>query len=87
VRDLSDPTGALVICTGQDRHGQNVDVCRVGGVGAIHSPVGERRMGGRTVYCATFPGLPVGEYDVLRPDRTVATTVTIAGGSLVVIAV
>jgi hypothetical protein len=87
VRDLSDPTGSLVIYTGQDHHGQDIDVCRVGGVGAIHSPVGERRMGGRTVFCAMFPGLPVGEYDVLRPDRTVVATVTIARGSLVEIAV
>jgi hypothetical protein len=87
VRDLSDPTGALVICTSKDHHGQDIDVCRVGGVGAIHSSVGQRRMGGRTVYCATFPGLLVGDYDVLRPDRTVAVTVTIARGSLVVIAV
>lgn len=87
VRDLSDPTGSLVIYTGRDHHGQDIDVCRVGGVGAIHALVGERRFGGRTVFCAMFPGLPVGEYDVLRPDRTVAATVTIARGSLVEIAV
>jgi hypothetical protein len=56
-------------------------------LGAVHSAVAERRMGGRTVYCATFPGLPAGDDEVLRPDRTVAATVTIGRGSLVVIAV
>jgi hypothetical protein len=86
VRDLADPTGALVIYTIADHFGLEIDVSRVNGVGVIHAPVRERQVRTRTVYCAMFPGLPVGDYEILRPDRTVATTVTIPRGKVVEIA-
>jgi hypothetical protein len=81
-REVADPTGALVVYAEPNHHGIEIDVCRIGGIGFTHSPVLQRRLGGRTVYCAVYPGLAVGQYQVIRPDRTVATTVNVLRGRI-----
>jgi hypothetical protein len=82
VRDTADPTGALVVYAEAGHHGLEIDVCRIGGIGFTHSLVRERRLGTRVVYCAVYPGLAVGQYQVIRPDRTVATTVNVLRGRI-----
>ena len=64
VLELGAGTGALVLYTGPDRLGDEVEISPAGGGARTHAAVRERRMPGRTIYCAVYPSLPAGPYTV-----------------------
>ncbi|PZF85226.1 phospholipase [Micromonospora deserti] len=77
--DLGGDTGALIIYTGRDLGGREIEVSREG-VPRTHSAVRERRVQDGTFHSAVYPDLPAGVYTVWWDGRTPAGTVTVAGG-------
>jgi hypothetical protein len=80
VLDIGEDVGALVLYTPPALHGQEIEVSPLGSAAArVHSAVLERSCNGRTVYAATYPELPVGEYQVCREA---APRFTISAGAV-----
>jgi hypothetical protein len=87
VLDIGGDTGAVVIHTGPECHGLEIEVSEVRGAGRrpaprIHAAVRERRLPGGVSYCALIAGLPAGEYTVWRDATTPAGSVTVRGGAV-----
>jgi hypothetical protein len=61
--DLGPGVGALVLQTGADLHGTEIEISPSGRDDArSHKQVHERPAGGRPLYAAVFDRLPAGEY-------------------------
>ena len=83
VLDLGAGTGALIVYTGPDAYRQEIEVSLVSEPQCrTHAAVRERRLVGRTAYCAVYPGLVAGEYIVWRDAATRCATATVAGGAV-----
>lgn len=89
VLDLGGDTGALIIYTGRDLHGREIEISRTADPAAgaddaprTHSAVRERRVRDGTFHSAVYPDLPAGLYTVWWDDRTPAGAVTVSGGSV-----
>jgi hypothetical protein len=82
VLDLGGDTGALIIYTGRQLLGREIEVSRVdrGGEPRTHSAVRERQVRDGTFHSAVYPDLPAGVYTVWWDDDTPAGSVTVAGG-------
>jgi hypothetical protein len=48
----------------------------------VHAEVLERRINGRPVFAAVFPGLRAGDYDIRESAANVSSIVTIVGGKV-----
>lgn len=81
VLDLGGDTGALIIYTGRDLHGREIEISRAD-TPRTHSAVRERRVRDGTFHSAVYPDLPAGLYTVWWDDRTPAGAVTVSGGSV-----
>ncbi|MGS2614360.1 phospholipase [Micromonospora sp. LZ34] len=81
VLDLGGDTGALIIYTGRDLHGREIEISRADAP-RTHSAVRERRVRDGTFHSAVYPDLPLGLYTVWWDDRTPAGAVTVSGGSV-----
>ena len=76
--DIGEHAGALVLRAPAEREGVEVEIHRVSDPSQrTHVWVLPREGKDGTVYAAVFPSLPIGEYAVLEPDGSVATTVAI----------
>jgi len=67
VLDIGEDVGALVLYTGAELHGHEIEVSPLGAEPSarrVHSAVLERSVNGRILYAATYPELPVGAYEV-----------------------
>jgi hypothetical protein len=83
VLDLGGDTGALIVYTGPGQHGQEIEISPITEpVRRTHAAVRERRLAGRSAYCAVYPGLVAGEYTVWHDTTTPAATVTVTGGAV-----
>jgi hypothetical protein len=84
VLDIGGDTGALVIHTGPECHGLEIEISRAGVPGAprTHAAVRERHLPHGVLHCAVLPGVPAGEYVVWRDATTPAGTVAIDGASV-----
>jgi hypothetical protein len=77
--ELGGGVGALIVHTGPERRGEEIEIAAVTGDGVrTHAEVRERRLPGATVYCAVYDGLAAGEYTVaygagLDPSVTIAS--------------
>jgi hypothetical protein len=83
VLDIGQDVGALIIYTEAELRGREIEVSPRGSAGTrVHVEVLERRINGRPVFAAVFPGLRAGDYDIWEnfPDRS--ATVTIVGGEV-----
>src|SRR5436305_188084 len=81
VLDIGEDIGALVIYTGNEFRGKEIQVSLKGTNAArmVHTAVWERRFNGRVVFAGIYPSLPVGNYIIwTHPSREV----TIVGGSV-----
>ena len=86
VLDIGQDIGALVIYT-------EAAVARPGNRGQptgssatrVHVEVLERRINGRPVFAAVFPGLRAGDYDIWENAANPSGTVTIVGGEVVTV--
>jgi hypothetical protein len=77
--DIGGDTGALVIHTGPECHGLEIEVGRAVGP-RTHAAVRERHLPDGVRYCAVIAGLPAGDYTVWRDATTPAGSVTVRGG-------
>ncbi len=81
VLDIGAGTGGLVIYTGAERRGTEIEVSpRHDDARRVHTDVAERRMNGRTLYAAVYLPLPAGDYTIWGPDPARPSRVTIPDG-------
>ncbi|HZU01875.1 MAG TPA: hypothetical protein VFA10_19545 [Ktedonobacteraceae bacterium] len=74
VLDIGEDIGALVIYTGKEFCGKEIQVSLKGSNSArmIHTAVWERRFNGRAIFAGLYPSLPVGDYIIwTHPSREV----------------
>jgi hypothetical protein len=80
VLDIGEDIGALVIYTGQELLGKEIEVSPKGNdAQKIHTAVLERKVNGRTMFAALFLELPEGDYIILT---TPPSEITIVGGQV-----
>ncbi len=83
VLDIGDDIGALIVHTGKELVGREIEVSPKGSAGRrTHTDVLERNVNGRTVFAAVFPSLAAGDYSLWREIVT-GDDVTIRGGAVV----
>ncbi len=81
VLDIGREIGALVIYTGEELRGKEIEVSLKGSdAKRTHTAVHERRFNGRTIFAGVFPTLPAGEYKIWWHEPQPAHEVTITGG-------
>ena len=81
--DLGPGVGALVLRTGADMHGAEVEISPAGRDGErSHKQVHERPVAGRTLYGAVFESLPAGEYTLWQDGRALRRNVAVAGAAV-----
>ena len=80
VLDIGEDIGALVIYTGREMLGKEIEVSPKSDLTQqIHTAVLERKVNGRSVFAALFLELPQGEYITLS---TPPSEITITGGEV-----
>ena len=82
VLDIGQDIGALIIYAEAELHGREIEVSPRGSATRVHVEVLERRINGRPVFAAVFPGLRAGEYDIWENFPNPSGTVTIVGGEV-----
>jgi len=81
--DLGPGVGALVLHTGADLHGVEIEISPSGDDGTrSHKQIHERPAGGRPLYAAVFDRLPAGEYTLWLDDRPLRRNVAVAGAAV-----
>ena len=86
--DLGPGVGALVLRTGADLHGVEIEISPAGRDGdRSHKQVHERPAGGRPLYAAVFESLPAGEYTLWRDDLPLRRAVPVAGAAVTEISI
>ena len=81
--DLGPGVGALVLDTGADLHGVEVEISPPGEDDSrSHKQVHERPVGGRPFYAAVFDRLPAGDYTLWLDDRPLRRNVAVAGAAV-----
>ncbi|MDM4722588.1 phospholipase [Micromonospora sp. WMMA1363] len=81
VLDLGGGIGALIIYTGQDLRGREIEISRPDAP-RTHSAVRERRVQDGAFHSAVYPDLPSGRYTVWWDDSRPAGTVDVRGGAV-----
>jgi len=77
--DIGPGVGALVLHTGADLHGVEVEISPAGRDDErSHKQVHERPVNGRPLYGAVFDSLPAGEYTLWLNDRPLRRDVSVA---------
>lgn len=86
VLDIGGDTGALIIYTGRDCHGQEIEISPAGPDAAdakrTHAAVRERVVQDGVFYSAVITDLRAGPYTVWWDADTPAGSVTIVGGAV-----
>jgi hypothetical protein len=78
--DLGPGVGALVLHTGSELHGAEIEISPAGSDGErSHKQVHERPVAGRPLYAAVFDRLPAGEYTLWLDDLPLRRDVAVAG--------
>jgi hypothetical protein len=82
VLDIGGDIGALIIYTEAALRGREIEVSPQGSAARVHVEVLERRINGRPIFAAVFPGLRAGDYDMWENFPKSSGTVTIVGGEV-----
>jgi len=82
VQDIGQDIGALIIYLDAELRGREIEVSPRGVAKRVHVEVLERRINGRPVFAAVFPGLRAGDYDIWEDAPNPSDTVTIVGGNV-----
>ncbi len=81
--DLGPGVGALVLHTGADLHGVEIEISPAGSDDErSHKQVHDRRVGGRPLYAAVFDGLRAGAYTLWLDGRPLRREVAVAGAAV-----
>jgi hypothetical protein len=81
--DLGPGVGALVLHTGANLHGAEIEISRAGHDGErSHKQVHERPVAGRPLYGAVFDQLPAGEYTLWLEDKPLLRDVAVGGAAV-----
>jgi hypothetical protein len=81
--DLGPGVGALVLRTGRDLHGKEIEISPAGRDDErSHKQIHERPVAGRPLYGAVFDSLPAGEYTLWLDDRPLRRGVAVAGAAV-----
>ncbi|HEY7421554.1 MAG TPA: hypothetical protein VH541_06065 [Gaiellaceae bacterium] len=81
--DLGPGVGALVLRTGADLHGMEIEISPVGrDEERSHKQVHVRPVAGRPLYGAVFDSLPAGEYTLWLDDRPLRRHVAVGGAAV-----
>jgi hypothetical protein len=81
--ELGPGVGALVLHTGSDLHGVEIEISPAGRDGErSHKQVHERPVAGRPLYGAVFERLPAGEYTLWLHDEPLRRGVAVAGAAV-----
>jgi hypothetical protein len=81
--DLGPDVGALVLHTGADLHGVEIEISPTGRDDArSHKQVHERPAAGRPLYAAVFDRLPAGVYTLWLDGRPIRRRVAVAGATV-----
>ena len=76
--DLGPGVGALVLHTGGELHGAEIEISPTGrDEDRSHKQVHERPVAGRPLYGAVFDSLPAGEYTLWLDDRPLRRRVAV----------
>jgi hypothetical protein len=83
VLDIGQDIGALIIYTAPELCGREIEVSpRQSDAKRVHVNVLERRIDGRPVFAAVFPGLREGDYEVWEDATNPTCAVTVIGGKV-----
>jgi hypothetical protein len=83
ILDLGPGVGALVLHTGADLHGVEIEISPSGSdEERSHKQVHERPAGGRPLYAAVFDRLPTGEYTLWLDGRPLRRKVAVADAAV-----
>jgi hypothetical protein len=84
VLDIGGNTGALVIVTGPEWHGREIEISPKDQVAQTrtHVAVRARHVSSGVRYSAVFPALPAGPYIIWRTPTEPAGTVVVAGATV-----
>lgn len=83
VLDIGGDIGALVLYTGPEANGNEIEISRQGEQGhRTHNQVHERNFNGVIQFAAVYPELHAGQYDLWGDDPTPVNSVTIVGGQV-----
>ena len=83
VLDIGGEIGALIIHTGPEMDGAEIELSPVGDDAArFHNMVHPRAVGTALVHSAVFPAVTQGEYTLWRDDHTRVGTLSIHGGEV-----
>ena len=81
--DLGPGVGALVLHTGADLRGVEIEISPSGSdADRSHKQVHERPAGGRPLYAAVFDRVPAGEYTLWLDGRPLRRKVAVAGAAV-----
>jgi hypothetical protein len=81
--DLGPGVGALVLHTGAELHGVEIEISPAGRDGErSHKQVHERPVTGRPLYGAVFDRLPAGEYTLWLDDLPLRRDVAVGGSAV-----
>jgi len=84
VLELGADIGALVIYTGADQLGREIEISPVGSSPGrrTHAAVRERRANGCIRYGALYPELPAGHYMIWQDATTAVGMIRVPGGAI-----
>jgi len=81
--DLGPGVGALVLHTGADLHGMEIEISPSGcDDRRTHKQVHDRPAAGRPLYAAVFDRLPAGEYTLWLGGRPLRREVAVVGSTV-----
>ncbi len=83
VLDIGDDVGALILYTGEELRGREIEVSPKGrDAWRVHTAIRERQANGRTIFAGVYLALPADDYTIWRDATTPAGEVTIVGGAV-----
>lgn len=83
VLDLGGVSGALIIYTGPELHGREIEISRADQDGPrTHSAVRQRHVRDGVLHSAVYPQLEAGLYTVWWDGRTPAGAISVTGGAI-----
>ena len=86
--DLGPGVGALVLHTGAELHGVEIEISPAGrDAERSHKQIHERPVAGRPLYAAVFDRLPAGEYTLWQDGVPLGRHVAVAGAAVIDISI